>query len=105
MADIEKGITTLHEQVSKAIELCYTAGYNCNKCPYYNQYDCNHWLMRDALFMLKKQEAIEPHLDVDEWKCGNCGHDLEHQEMLGDNVLFHEQYNYCPRCGRAVKWE
>ena len=55
--------------------------------------------------LLKEQEAIEPHLDVDEWKCGNCGHDLEHQEMLGDNVLFHEQYNYCPNCGKAVKWD
>ncbi|MBP5709667.1 MAG: hypothetical protein J6W84_01685 [Bacteroidales bacterium] len=53
----------------------------------------------------KAQEPVEPVVDIDTWKCGNCGHTLEHQELLGDNVLFHEQYNYCPECGRAVKWE
>ena len=57
-----------------------------------------------AIELLKEQEAVEPHLDVDEWKCGNCGHDLE-QEMLDGNVLFHEQYNNCPNCGKAVKWD
>ena len=53
--------------------------------------------------LLKAQEPVEPILDIDEWKCGSCGHALEHQELLGDNVLFHEQYNYCPECGRMVK--
>lgn len=63
-------------------------------------------LLSEALIWLKRrEEAFKPHLDVDEWKCGNCGHSLEHQEMLGDNMLFHEQYNYCPNCGRAVKWK
>ena len=54
---------------------------------------------------LKAQESVKPVVDIDTWKCGKCGHTLEHQELLGDNVLFHEQYNYCPECGRAVKWE
>lgn len=53
----------------------------------------------------REQEPVEPVLDIDTWKCRNCGHDLEHQEMLGDNVLFHEQYNYCPNCGKKVKWD
>ena len=53
---------------------------------------------------LEAQEPVEPVVDIDIWKCGNCGHTLEHQELLGDNVLFHEQYNYCPECGQAVKW-
>lgn len=61
--------------------------------------------MRDAIALLKAQEPVEPVLDIDTWKCGNCGHTLEHQELLSDNVLFHEQYDYCPECGRAVKWE
>lgn len=56
-----------------------------------------------ALALLKAQEPVEPILDIDEWKCGSCGHALEYQELLGDNVLFHEQYNYCPECGRMVK--
>ena len=54
---------------------------------------------------LKAQEPVNPVVDIDTWKCGNCGHALEHQQLLGDNVLLHEQYNYCPECGRAVKWE
>lgn len=60
--------------------------------------------VRDALALLKAQEPMKPVVDIDTWKCGNCGHVLEHQQLLGDNVLFHEQYNYCPECGRAVKW-
>ncbi|MCR5826371.1 MAG: hypothetical protein K6G54_07380 [Oscillospiraceae bacterium] len=65
----------------------------------------DQWVVRDAIALLKAQEPVEPIVDIDTWKCGNCGHTLEHQELLGDNVLFHEQYNYCPDCGRAVKWE
>lgn len=59
----------------------------------------------DAIALLKAQEPVGPVVDIDTWKCGNCGHALEHQQLLGDNVLLHEQYNYCPECGRAVKWE
>lgn len=66
-------------------------------------------MIEDALDIiedaLQAQEPVEPIVDIDTWKCGKCGHALEHQELLGDNVLFHEQYNYCPECGRAVKWE
>ena len=58
-----------------------------------------------AIEAVKEQEPVKPVMDIDTWKCGNCGHILEHQELLGDNVLFHEQYNYCPECGKAVKWE
>lgn len=54
-----------------------------------------------AISKLKAQEPVKPVVDM----CGNCGHTLEYQQLLGDNVLFHEQYNYCPECGRAVKWE
>ena len=60
-------------------------------------------VMEQAIALLKAQEPIKPIVDIDTWKCGNCGHTLEHQELLGDNVLFHEQYNYCPECGRKVK--
>lgn len=63
------------------------------------------WLFEGLKKALKAQEPAEPVLDVDTWKCGNCGHTLEHQQLLGDNVLFHEKYNYCPECGKAVKWE
>lgn len=58
-----------------------------------------------AIDALKMQEPVEPKLDVDILRYGNCGRKLEHQELLGDNVLFHEQYRFCPECGQAVKWE
>ena len=58
-----------------------------------------------AIEALKAQEPVKPVVDIDTWKCGNCGHALEHQQLLGDNVLLHEQYDYCPLCGKAVKWE
>lgn len=78
----------------------------CTICPYAHDYyatqTCGKKLKEDALTLLKAQEPV---LDIDEWKCGNCGHVLEHQQLLGDNVLLHEQYNYCPECGRMVKWE
>ena len=102
-------------------------------CPYGPRIECHKELIHDALAMLKQQaqdltdiradlqesiadnlrlqelvnaqEPVKPVLDIDTWKCGKCGHTLEHQELLGDNVLLHEQYNYCPECGRAVKWE
>lgn len=62
------------------------------------------YIMRKAHDMLKKQEPVEPYVDVDVWKCGNCGHELEDQKLIGDNILFHEQYAYCPNCGRPVKY-
>lgn len=50
------------------------------------------------------QNYTLPILDIDMWKCKNCGHSLEYQELLGDNVLLHGQYDYCPKCGRKVDW-
>ena len=64
-----------------------------------------HEMYTEVIALLKAQEPVKPVVDIDTWKCGNCGHTLEHQQLLGDNVLLHEQYNYCPECGRAVKWE
>lgn len=93
------------EKVIKGLECCITDGPDCpNDCPYIG--DCNRkQLHTDAIVLLKAQEPVKPVVDIDTWKCGNCGHTLEHQELLGDNVLFHEQYSFCPECGRAVKWD
>lgn len=97
------------EKVIKGLECCIAG--NCDECEYEkdgcldNLTTFKSKLKRDVLALLKAQEPVKPVVDIDTWKCGNCGHTLEHQELLGDNVLFHEQYNYCPECGRAVKWE
>lgn len=98
------------DKVIKGLE--YHSEGNCFKseddetgCPYWKDSFCSQHLCSDALALLKAQEPVEPVVDIDTLKCGNCGHTLEHQELLGDNVLFHEQYNYCPGCGKPVKWD
>ena len=98
------------EKVIKGLECCMGEGQccgMCDNCPYNtDKMRCDlATLHQEALELLKAQGPVEPVVDIDTWKCGNCGHTLEHQELLGDNVLFHEQYNYCPDCGRPVKWE
>ena len=81
------------------------------ECPYESDKPwCTHYLARDAGELIgellkHEREPVKPVVDIDTYKCGNCGHTLEHQELLGDNVLFHEQYNFCPECGRKVKWD
>lgn len=68
-----------------------------------------HDLRNKVIAMLKKQEAVKPCVTVDTWICPKCGHTLESQHLIDDKenpqVLVHEQYNFCPNCGQAVKWE
>ena len=66
---------------------------------------CMKEIAKKAKELLKEQEAVEPKLDVDSMVCGNCGHKLIHQDRIGDTVLFEERHNYCPQCGRQVKWD
>lgn len=102
------------ERVAYDIERCISHVPDaCRDCSHYwgkkdgdvTAIDCMEELMADALALLKEQEPVEPSVDVDTYVCPNCGHRLEHQGMLGDNVIFDEQYNFCPACGKAVKWE
>ena len=51
------------------------------------------------------REEIVPWIDIDEAKCPICKVKLTRQELLGKDVLFEDFYDYCPRCGRKVKWE
>jgi len=92
----------------------YAHGYkDCNSCPYWGSglhggSECKE-LAREALSLLREQEPIKPTLSVDTWICSKCGHTLESQELIDDKenpqVLIHEQYQYCPNCGKAVKWK
>ena len=97
------------ENVIYAIERCTCHVPDaCRDCPYdaghpYNE--CIEMLLKDAMELLKEQEAVKPSVDVDTYVCPNCGHRLEVQGKLGDNVIFDERYNFCPACGKAVKWD
>lgn len=61
-----------------------------------------------AIAMLKEQEPVKPCVATDTWICPKCGHTLESQYLIDDKenpqVLVHERYNFCPNCGRMVKW-
>lgn len=106
------------EDVIKALQLCQydpdpededqpcKVMVSCEICPYWNDYGGCRFndLLSDALAILKARKPVEPRVDVDTWVCANCGHKLEQQELLGDNVLCHERYDYCPHCGRPVAW-
>ena len=92
------------EKVIKGLEVCTSIedGESCPKeCPYYQDvcygYD---QLMRDALALLKEQEAVEPILiregrnkNYNDYVCPHC-----------DNEVCYEQ-NYCSECGARFLWE
>lgn len=52
-------------------------------------------LIDDTLALLKEQEAVEPKhnpLSPTDWFCGKCG------------MCISRFHDYCPSCGREVKW-
>jgi rRNA maturation endonuclease Nob1 len=59
----------------------------------------------DKSYLLKKQEAVEPILEQDSMVCRICGHEVILQKTLGDGIWVDEKLDYCPHCGRAVKWD
>ena len=74
-------------------------------CYLADQHDCKEQLIENVIDLLKEQEAVKPYIDIDEAKCPNCKVKLTRQELLGDDVLFEDFFDYCPHCGRSVKWE
>lgn len=117
------------EKVIKGMAMCISQG-ECSPddCPYYDRPDnasglCWDRLMTDALALLneqqqqiwelqdqveyltdklKEQEAVEPikPLDKDDdytFMCSNCKGELFCGDISRDN--------FCPTCGKPVKWE
>lgn len=60
--------------------------------------------LAEAITLLKQRDVITPYIDIDEAKCPDCKVKLTRQELLGEDVLFEDFFDYCPRCGRKVKW-
>ena len=66
----------------------------------------DHAMLKDVLELLReKQDEIIPYIDIDEAKCPVCKVKLTRQELLGEDVLFEDFFDYCPHCGKAVKWQ
>ena len=88
---------TDREKVIKRLEECLSASCRgFRTCPYSD----NEWdAVEAAIALLREQEAVKP-----EWAsnikggadalCGSC------MAWLSDH-----SWGYCPRCGKAVKWE
>jgi hypothetical protein len=106
------------EKVIKAFEICDNNedGIVCKNCPYKEDKwngawedetgkTCFQTLHADVLALLKEQEAVKPYIDIDEAKCPICKVKLTRQELIGDNVLYEDFFDYCPHCGKAVKWD
>jgi hypothetical protein len=93
------------EKVIKGLELCgYQEGMpQCDSCPYDGK-QCWKRLKTDAIALLKTQEPVKPYAVYSEhtgtkWLvCGACDEPM-------NKVRDETWSNYCPNCGRAVKWE
>ena len=55
--------------------------------------------------LLNVRGEVTPYIDIDEAKCPNCMAKLTRQECIGVDVLMEDFFNYCPKCGRRVKWK
>ena len=103
------------EKVIKGLECCvdYPEKWadDCGKhgCPYVkNERTCITDLQRDALSLLKAQEAVmvEERADTNTINCPKCGQQFA--RIGRDKSIYldtDEEPNYCPKCGQAVKWE
>ena len=85
------------EKVIKGLE-CHVNLFKCHDCPYVDAihpgWGCHlEELIADALALLKEQEPVRPIRLENWWKCPSCS----------GNIV--ANMNYCPRCGKAVKWD
>ena len=90
------------EKVVKGLEVCFDSSKECNGCPYITTPYCKTTLRNDVIALLKEQEAVEPIKPIDKdddytFMCSNCKGELFCGDVLRDN--------FCPTCGRSVKWE
>lgn len=62
--------------------------------------------IKAALELLKEQDAVEPirSNESDVWYCGNCD-EIVGEETLTAGGIQEVRHNYCPECGRKVKWD
>lgn len=64
--------------------------------PLFNRAEDRRKITQAAIELLKEQEPVKPRYtpkSIYSWECGVC------------TEPFDRIANYCPNCGRAVKWE
>lgn len=94
------------EKVVKGLKHCKST-WMCNGCPYEDDSTDDCKMYEDALALLREQEPVKPKKE-DAWPnmitvCGACGAVCG---ACGPQIPTPGEwrYNYCPTCGRKVKW-
>ena len=85
------------EKVIKGITVCFTLNSNCKDCPYDCEGkvpNCTKALSKNALALLKEQDAVKPRVSTVEQRCGNCNKVIEMDGWIA-----------CPWCGKPILWE
>jgi len=102
MADREKVIGLLQETAEYFRECRSNASFA-------SKAENHFWELQnaanEAVNLLKEQEGVVPYIDIEEAKCPVCKVKLTRQELIGDDVLFEDFFDYCPHCGKPVLWE
>ena len=95
------------EKVIKGLECCSNcdeSGCLCKECPYgTNEYDtCDtiDHLLKDALKVLKEQEAVTP---IKARQGRNEYYSYFLCPVCKNDIMFHQPY--CEECGRKMKWD
>ena len=97
---------TDREKTLKGLECLITNEVPCEGCPYCGSGYCLRNIAKDAMELLKEQEAVKPVLDKQTgriWLCGNCGTYVGFED--NDPHDPNEFDKYCRECGRPVLWE
>ena len=91
------------EQVDAYFRSSFDAMYGTVVCEKFRS-----WVdaIEHALALLKEQEPVEPiPTEDDDWICGACNNSVVGTEELDEGGFTPIRFNYCPNCGRAVKWD
>ena len=118
------------EKVKTGLRICSDTkkfALGCNECPYLNEVLCVSSLASDAAELIalleeriaimqesmetleKRNEPVLPIVSQDIFgtylMCGNCGEKLENELEAESINGLPIKWNYCRKCGQAVKWE
>ena len=87
----------IFDRVVKGLECCSSNDGDdpeCKKCPYTGIVECLDNLLNEAYLILKRKEPLEPLFLYGRYECGECMYELRQNAD-----------NFCPCCGRRIRWE
>lgn len=83
-----------------ALALLKAQEQNCRECG-----EATSKAIQELQAKLKAQEPVEPiPTEDDDWICGACNNSVVGTEELDEGGFVPIRFNYCPNCGREVRW-